>query len=155
MIVLSAALLEKHTKCFRGLHWDGIHFNWGLNNLKYCKDGKQDLTGVQLMSPEDYERNLHVLVKRLKSTKAKLIWVSTTPVPKGSNARVAGGAKKSNQVAKRVMQRNGIHINYLFNQVQPNLEKYQKPQNVHFVPESSKFLGEKVENEILEQLKIM
>jgi lysophospholipase L1-like esterase len=146
--------LDKLSLWLRGEQWDVIHFNWGLHDLKHVKDGKLDSSGKQLNSPGNYEKNLEALVKRLKSTNAKLIWASTTPVPEGSNGRVAGDAEKYNQIAEKVMQRNGIHINDLYNHVLPQLEKYQKPQNVHFYPEGSKFLAEKVAKEILFQLNL-
>jgi len=141
--------LENLNKWLRGELWDVIHFNWGLHDVKYWKNGKLDLSGEQLNSIKNYEKKLEKLVKRLKLTKAELIWASTTPVPEGSKGRIPGDAKKYNQAAKRVMQMNGIHINDLFNHVFPNLEKYQRPQNVHFIPEGSKFLAEKVAKEIL------
>jgi len=146
--------LEKLTQWLRGEHWDVIHFNWGLHDVKYWKNNKLDLSGERLNSLENYEKNLESLVKRLKASKAKLIWANTTPVPEGSKGRIHGDAKKYNQVAEKVMRRNGIHINDLFNFILPHLEKYQKPQNVHFYPEGSKFLAEKVAQEILEQLNL-
>ena len=144
--------LEKLDLWLRDEKWDLIHFNWGLHDLKYQKNGKLDISGKQVNSPESYENNLDALVKRLKSTKAKLIWANTTPVPDGSNGRKHGDAIKYNRIAESVMSRNEIPINNLFKHVQPFIEKYQKPQNVHFYPEGSKFLAEKVADEILDQL---
>jgi lysophospholipase L1-like esterase len=146
--------LEILSQWLRDEQWDVIHFNWGLHDLKHYKDGKLDSSGKQLNSLENYETNLEALVKRLKSTKAKLIWANTTPVPEGSNGRVAGDAKKYNEIAESVMKRNRVPVNDLFNHVHPNLEKYQKPQNVHFTPEGSKFLAEKVAEEILSLLNL-
>lgn len=146
--------LVNMNKWLRGEHWDVIHFNWGLHDLKYWKNGKLDLTGEQLNSLEDYERKLEALVKRLKLTKAKLIWASTTPVPEGSKGRIHGDSKKYNQVAEKVMQRNGIQINDLFNFVLPHLEKYQRSKNVHFNLEGSRFLAEKVVKEIIGQFNL-
>ena len=93
-------------------------------------------------------------MRRLKATKAKLIWANTTPVPEGSNGRVAGDAKKYNKIAESLMLQNKISINDLFTHVEPFLDKYQKPQNVHFVPDGSKFLAEQVAKEILAQLNL-
>ena len=146
--------LEKLSQWLRGEQWDVIQFNWGLHDLKHVKDGKLDSSGEQLNSLENYNKNLEKLVRWLKAIKAKLIWASTTPVPEGSNGRVAGDAEKYNQVAEKVMLRNGIPINDLFSHVKPLLAKYQKPQNVHFHLEGSKFLAEKVAKEILFQLNL-
>src|SRR3954471_2877283 len=47
-------------------HWDVIHFNWGLHDLKVTAEGDRQV-------PIDaYEKNLQVLVKRLKETGAHL-----------------------------------------------------------------------------------
>ena len=74
--------------------WDLIHFNWGLHDLKYMKDGKLDLSGTELSTVEQYAENLEELVARLKNTRAKLIWASTTPVPEG-----AGGRRKGDRLS--------------------------------------------------------
>ena len=58
-------------------HWDVIHFNWGLHDLKRLKDGKMDVSGERQVPPEQYQRNLEALVKTLKATGAKLIWAAT------------------------------------------------------------------------------
>src|SRR6516225_10137135 len=58
-------------------HWDVIHFNWGLHDLKITAEGGRQV-------PLDaYEKNLVALVERLKSTGAQLVWATTTPVPNG------------------------------------------------------------------------
>ena len=75
--------------------WDVIHFNWGLWDLCYRHpdskvQGRRDkLRGTLTTSLPDYERNLELLVARLKHTRAKLIWANTTVVPKGEK-RVGG-----------------------------------------------------------------
>src|SRR5207245_1524244 len=56
-------------------HWDAIHFNWGLHDLKVTADGARQVP------IETYEKNLAALVTRLKKTGARLIWATTTPVP--------------------------------------------------------------------------
>jgi len=72
-------------------HWDVIHFNWGLHDLKYLDEKNKLVTpdqGKQVAPLPVYEKNLRELVARLKKTGAKLIWCSTTPVPDGSAGRV-------------------------------------------------------------------
>src|SRR5207249_6289812 len=54
--------------------WDVIHFNWGLHDIKLG-------TGKHQVSIDDYEKSLRELVKTMKTTNAKLIWATTTPVP--------------------------------------------------------------------------
>jgi acyl-CoA thioesterase-1 len=55
-------------------HWDVIHFNWGLHDLKYMND-KGDLVpvaeGRQQVPLEEYAANLTKLVERLQKTGAR------------------------------------------------------------------------------------
>ena len=79
--------------------WDIIHFNVGLHDLKYIKDKKRDkLNGIQVTSIEGYEKNLRAIVSYLKqlSSKAVLIFATTTPIPEGEPGRVVGDAIQYN-----------------------------------------------------------
>ena len=67
---------EKLTDWLGDGKWDVIHFNWGMHDLR-LNEGK---LAVPLA---EYEENLRTLVGQLKTTGAKLIWCSTTPVPDG------------------------------------------------------------------------
>ena len=58
-------------------HWEIIHFNFGLHDLKIMDTGKHQVP------IGEYERNMERIVGRLKKTGAKLIWAPTTPVPEG------------------------------------------------------------------------
>jgi len=133
--------------------WDVIHFNWGLHDLKHWKDAKMDMSGPQVSTTEEYEKNLRELVKRLKATGAKLVWATTTPVPEGSAGRVAGDDVKYNAVAARVMEELGVPINDLHALCMPKLAQWQLPKNVHFNAEGSRGLAEKVSKEIEAALK--
>jgi acyl-CoA thioesterase-1 len=53
----------------KGRHWDVISFNFG-----HWDAGNDKKT---------YQENLKAVIAQLKKTKAKLIWVTTCPVPKG------------------------------------------------------------------------
>lgn len=120
--------------------WDVIHFNWGLHDLKYMEDGNHQ---VPL---EQYKKNLTQLVKILKSTPAKLIWCSTTPVPEGdvSPKRVPGDVADYNAAAKQIMAENKIPIDDLYAYALPRLKEIQQPVNVHFTGEGSKTLARQV-----------
>ena len=128
--------------------WDVIHFNWGLHDLKYV-DGKQPTPLKQ------YEANLQQLAQRLKKTKAKLIWCSTTPVPDGklSPPRKNEDVQAYNDVALKVMQEHGIEVDDLYAFALPQLEEIQRPNNVHFLAEGSEKLAEQVAKSILAALK--
>ncbi|MDP7204101.1 MAG: SGNH/GDSL hydrolase family protein [Pirellulaceae bacterium] len=139
--------------------WDVIHFNWGLHDLKYLGPNGENLADPkaadshQQIPPTEYEKNLQLLVKRMKKTGARLIWCTTTPVPSGAKGRVVGDSVKYNQIALRVMKEHGIAVNDLYRLSIGKLEKIQRPANVHFTPEGSRMLAEQVVKSISSQLK--
>ena len=139
--------------------WDVIHFNWGLHDLKYLGPKGENLADPkaadshQQIPPAEYEKNLQLLVKRMKKTGARLIWCSTTPVPSGAKGRVVGDSVKYNQIALQVMKEHGIAVDDLYGLSIGKLEKIQRPANVHFTPEGSRMLAEQVVKSISRQLK--
>ena len=75
--------------------WDVIHFNWGLHDLRYVDAGvglTEPEKGRLFTSVDQYKENMGKLVSRLKTTGAKLIWATTTPVPAGARSRKKGDA---------------------------------------------------------------
>lgn len=68
--------------------WDVIHFNWGVWDIGYRNPlstdwAKRDKINGEITTPIDvYEKNLRMLVARMKKTGATLIWGSTTPAHK-------------------------------------------------------------------------
>jgi acyl-CoA thioesterase-1 len=130
--------------------WAVIHFNFGLHDIAVLPT-----TGKQQDSLADYEKNLRLLVKRLKATGAKLIWASTTPVPEGSRNRHEADAAAYNAVAKKVMEENQIPINDLhaFVAAKPDKATMQWPANVHFRAEGSADLAGEVVKGILAALR--
>ncbi len=135
--------------------WDVIHFNFGLHDLKYL-DAKNQLAapdqGKQVHTLAQYEANLRTFVARLKQTGAKLIYATTTPVPAGSQGRVADDAVKYNAVAGRVMKENGVAINDLHAFVAPRIAELQRPANVHFTDAGSARLADEVVAAVVRQL---
>lgn len=132
-------------------HWDVIHFNWGLHDLKYIaedpsKRADPKAPGAHLqVSLADYEKNLRELVSQLKATGAKLIWCSTTPVPEGSEGRVVGDDLKYNEIATRVMKEAGIPTDDLYTHAKAKLKDIQLPEgNVHYSEAGYQYLAEKV-----------
>ena len=139
-------------------HWDVIHFNWGLHDLKYMGPNGENLVpkekgGHQQVPPAEYEKNLAKLVKRLQQTKAKLIWRNTTPVPPGAAGRVVGDSVKYNEIAAKVMKRHGIPTHDLYTMSKERMEELMLPANVHYKPEGSIVLGQDVARVILDALK--
>jgi lysophospholipase L1-like esterase len=131
--------LEKIDSWLGDKHWDVIHFNWGLHDLKVEGDKNQ-------VPIDQYEKNLRTLVERLKKTDAKLIWCSTTPVPEGvtSPIRHNDSVMAYNEVAKKVMDENNIPINDLYTFALPKLKDIQLPKNVHYTDKGYEVLAEPV-----------
>ena len=127
--------------------WDVIHFNWGLHDLKY-------INGKRQVPPEAYEKNLRSLVARLKKTGAKLIWCSTTPVPEGvSPPRTNDDVLRYNAIAATIMKAEGVPTDDLYSFAAKQLDKIQRPKNVHFTPAGSKTLAKQVVGSIEAALK--
>jgi hypothetical protein len=134
--------------------WDVIHFNVGLHDLKYVKDGKLDKTNGQLVSSiEQYKTNLRNIVLYLKqlAPKAELIFATTTPVPQEAEGRFAGDAALYNQAALEVLQDfPDVQINDLYQLTKPNhLNWWIKPGDVHYNELGTKAQGDQVASLIL------
>jgi lysophospholipase L1-like esterase len=123
--------------------WDVIHVNWGLHDLKLV-DGKHQV------SLEDYEKNLRELVKKLKATGAKVVWATTTPVPdaRTNPPRKAEDVPRFNEVAKKVMDENGVAIDDLYAFALPKLKEIQLPANVHYTAKGYEALAGEVAKSI-------
>jgi acyl-CoA thioesterase-1 len=102
------------------------------------------------MSVDEYARNLEQIVKRLKKTRARLIFATTTPVPHGAAGRIPGDAERYNRAALPIMKRYGVRVNDLYVFALPRLETIQRPHNVHFTDEGSRLLAEQVADSILD-----
>jgi lysophospholipase L1-like esterase len=136
-------------------HWDVIHFNFGLHDLKYVDERGGNASvekGRQQIPIDRYERNLDEIVRRLKKTGAKLIFATTTPVPDGTGIRFKGDEKQYNIAAEKVMKKNHVVIDDLCSFALPRLGEIQRLQNVHFTEAGSELLAQQVANSILKAL---
>ena len=131
-------------------HWDVIHFNFGLHDVKLGTGGKDNrpyptADGHQVPAA-DYERNLREIVAKLKRTGATLIWCSITPIPQGklNPPRQPGDEVTYNQIAQKVMTENGVVINDLHAAALSQKPGIQLPANVHFTKEGSAVLAKHV-----------
>lgn len=137
-------------------HWDVIHFNFGLHDLKYMDaNGTYIVPGPHdrpLASPEEYAANLRKIVARLKLTGARLIFANSTPVPTGTVGRVAGSEQAYNAAAEQVMREAGVPVDDL-HALAVQHPALQLPHNVHFTPEGCEALAEQVAAVVAAQLK--
>jgi len=122
--------------------WDLIVFNFGIHDLRF--------------SETDYSARLAKIIKRLKATGAKLVWVSTTPVPKGaSEYKGEGAVERLNKAAAELMKEANITVLDLNSAITPLIEKYQRPKNCHYYDEGYNFMGKVIADKVLAELKIM
>jgi acyl-CoA thioesterase-1 len=126
-------------------HWDVIHFNFGLHDAKFASETTQRATRDQ------YAENLRTLVAQMKATGARLIFATTTPVPKGgvlTPTRKFDSIPARNEIAVQVMKDNGVAIDNLYAVVFPVMEKVGRPNDVHFAPEGYDLLAKAVASTI-------
>lgn len=160
-----------------GGHWDVIHFNFGLHDLKYLDATGKYVPpdkGKQVAPPEQYRRQLRDLTLRLKATGAKVIFATTTPVPEETLGRVPGDEKRYNEVARSVMTELGVPVDdlcaYVVEEqkkmpprpaadfppprkgIKPRPGEIQIPFNVHFTPDGYERLARQVTESIRKQL---
>ena len=110
--------------------WDIIHFNFGIHDRK---------TAIA-----DYTGRLEQLITRMKQTKAKLIWASTTPLPDTPGKWSSASVIERNAAAAEVMAKHDVQINDLFAAITPRLAELQNPNDCHFNGAGNTFLGETV-----------
>lgn len=131
--------------------WDVIHFNWGLwdlcyRNLDSKRQGNRDkVNGKVTFTPKEYGENLEELVIRLKKTRAKLIFATTSYVPEGEAGRFVNDDKRYNKVALKIMRKYKIQVDDLNKPSKKIHKKYKKAEgNVHYTSEGYKLLAQPV-----------
>ncbi|MCG6185796.1 SGNH/GDSL hydrolase family protein [Maribellus maritimus] len=151
--------LEKLDSWINNEKWDVIQFNWGLWDLCYrSQDSKEQgnrdkINGKITYSVEEYQQNLEQLVKELKMTGAKLIFVTTSYVPENEAGRFPGDELKYNKMAKQIMKENGILVNDIWKATKKIHKKYgQAPNNVHYTPEGYKQIADKITSFLKKEL---
>ena len=128
--------------------WKVITFNFGLHDLKIMENGLHQV-GVT-----EYEKNLDAIAARLRKTGARLLYVTTTPVPEAivSPQRNPGDVFLFNEAALRVMTKHKIQVVDLYGFAKPRLTEIQRKANVHFTKEGSAALADVVAKAIEGQL---
>lgn len=117
--------------------WDVIQFNHGLHDLRQDHDAERGWGDYQV-SIADYQANLERLIAILRTSGARLIWCTTTPVPNDRTAQAArrkGACVEYNAAALEVMRRHpDILINDLHAVIEgsPVFDEWRKGNDVHF-----------------------
>ena len=141
----------------QGGQWDVIHFNFGLHDLKRVEPATntaaQDPNPAHQVEPDVYEKQLREIVAHLKTTGARLIWATTTPVPKASMnpRREVEDVARYNDIAARIMSENKVAVNDLYAFALPQLDRIQRPKNVHFTDAGYKALA----GEVVRQIRLI
>lgn len=137
--------------------WNIIHFNFGLHDIKHVNAENGSNSNLPEDPPQanlsQYSENLKIIVEKLKSTGAKLIFATTTPVPqKSSPFRNPEDIVNYNNAALEIMKKQDIEVNNLYEFILPKIDQIQLPDNVHFKPEGYQVLAERVSDYILKAL---
>lgn len=135
--------------------WDLIAFNFGLHDLVYKDEQKKYdvVNGKVSVTPEEYRKNLEFIVRRLKETTAKLLFVTTTMVPENSPGRKVEDPAKYNEVALSVMKKNGIQVVDLYAASLTIHPQNSKPGNVHYTDQGYELLAAELVKSIQSLLK--
>jgi hypothetical protein len=98
--------------------WDLIFFTVGLVDLVYhvpdmttFRTLPKPAGGVLSSSPKLYEENLNAIIKGLKATGSKIVWVNIQPTAHVTSQIVEPGSEiPLNAIAEKIMKANGIPI---------------------------------------------
>lgn len=118
--------------------WDVIIWNFGIHDRNTVA--------------EAYRHNLETILKRLRKTEAKIIWVRTTPAPPGKNSEGYTDAQceQLNRIADEVMKAGNVPEVDLYSLLKPRIAELQLPNNVHFRETGYQVMGEKVASAVQE-----
>ncbi len=116
--------------------WDVIHFNFGIHDRK--------------TPAADYEQRLETLIARMQQTGAKLVCATTTPVPPDTKdgPEIVIQIAEKNEIALKVMKKQGVAINDLHAFLAPQLEGIANPQDVHYNAKGYALMGQQVASSI-------
>jgi len=124
-----------------GGKWDVITWNFGIHDRN--------------TAPAIYKANLESLLKRLRQTGAKVVWVRTTPAPpSGTNNEKFSDAQcdRLNALADELMKANHVPEVDLYTLLKPKLAELQLPSNVHFKEEGYQLMGGEMAKAILAEM---
>ncbi len=131
------------------IQWDVIHFNWGIHDVTHVDaSGKvaPPPLGKRQVQPDEYRDNFRSLIRRLQKTGAKLIWASTTPIGRKTDAR--GFRRDSdvmayNAAAAELLKAEKVATNGLYALIKPRAEQLLS-DGVHFNAKGVRVLAEAV-----------
>ncbi len=140
--------------------WDIIQFNWGLWDLCYrhpdskVQGNRDKVNGSITYSLKEYRDNLNAIVTKLKeTTRAKLIFVTTTYVPQNEAGRFKKDPKRYNRAARKIMKKHSVRVNNIYYSSVEIHKKFGKgSDDVHYSSEGSAALAELIIEFLLKEL---
>lgn len=143
-------------------NWNLILINFGLHDVVRLERGA-------VVPADQYSANLRNMAQTLKATQARLLWASTTPVPRLAPVPLGDMAylepegekllgyveqdiAKYNEAASKVMLECGIETVDLYNYVLPIRDDLQVPQDIHFTRRGYSALGAQVAEAVRKRL---
>ena len=141
--------------------WDVVQFNWGLWDLCYrhpdSKEfGNRDkINGKPEFTVSEYASNLDSLVTIIKrKSNAKLIFVTTTYVPKDEPGRSENDVQNYNDAAKKIMKKHSVSVNDIY-EASVSIHKLNGngSNDVHYQKEGYEKLGTLIIDFLKKQLK--
>jgi hypothetical protein len=153
--------LQKIREWIAGEEWDVIQFNWGLHDLCYrspeskVQGNRDKVNGKITNTIEQYKTYLDSIVTILEhSTKAKLIFVTTTYVPENEAGRFQDDVQKYNKAALEVMKKHKIQVNDIYSKSIVIHKKWGLgTDNVHYSKEGSAELGKLIVSVLEKQIE--
>jgi lysophospholipase L1-like esterase len=149
----SRNLLRRAPAWLAGEHFDVIHFNCGLHDIK-----RAHASGQLQVPIKEYEHNLHHIVELLRPYAQVLIWARITPVKDGQPVAWKGFDRFNrdvdayNQVADAVMASCGVALNDLHGTVVgAGIDICLSEDGVHMTEAGDRVLGEQVAQVIGDQ----
>ncbi|MBW8334009.1 MAG: SGNH/GDSL hydrolase family protein [Prolixibacteraceae bacterium] len=124
-----------------------IHFNNGLHGWH--------------LTNEQYEKGLEKYVKFLKSNKSSdcvLIYSLTTPYPSAEPGQKLHPLNNQivldrNQIARKIMEENGIPVIDLYGLMEPELDSYSSSKgDVHYIDRGYEMMAELISEKVLKLL---
>ena len=111
--------------------WDLIVFNFGIHDRATPR--------------AEYEGRLEQIIEKLQRTGARLLWVSSTPIPPGLTRYGDPAAiDELNRIGAKLAKLHGIAVVDLYDFITPYIARVQVPADVHFKPEGYELLGARV-----------
>lgn len=152
--------LEKIEEWLGDEDWDIVQFNWGLWDLAYrhpdakAYGNRDKINGKVTFTVNQYAANLDTLVTLIKSkTDAKLIFVTTSYVPKEEAGRISSDPKKYNRAALEIMKKHNVIVNDIYKKSK-RIHKQNGigSDDVHYTTEGYENLGELISSFLEKEL---